>query len=466
MIWRIAGRRAALWLSLTLFTAIPLIFFTYQNPVPLRNTAQTLYLVSPPPPPDLSYFPPTPDLCIKETKLSNDDLCASFPTHLLDKIQLTVKTGIGERHRLEALLASYGSCIPNLIIVSDVEDDLNDGRHVHDILADLPSTYANNNSDWCVYEEQRAALAQGEQTHKSREGWKLDSYKFLPMVEYARARNLAADWYVFFEADTYMFWDVLFRVLEKLDPSKRHYLGTAVAGSYDRWFAYGGSGFVLSRGLLSDLPLTGEKSLSAKYEEMAKPECCGDALLAYVLHKELGVRIGTMAPTFFGDQPQWVWVSAKNLCTPLLSLHHVSADMMGKLWRWERCRRSMRPEQPITFATLLDWTLTPVVHEIEVRSHWDNGANKERKKGSSGHVSAEACFELCKLDKKCLQAMYSEGTCRFADKVRAGVAVDEQSESFWDLWKLAKMGWQPGVDSSAMCSTIHWVTPKIMRPGK
>jgi len=194
-------------------------------------------------PKDRSYFPGTPQLCHNESTAT--DLCTSFPHDVLAHVQVVVKTGFGERHRLEALLSSYGSCISNLLIVSDSSDVAN-GQYVHDILGDLPTSYAQHNNDWSAYESQLQALTAGNDVDKTHEDWKLDRFKFLPMIEYAHANNPDAEWCVFIECDTYVFWDVLFRTLEKLNPRERHYLGTAVAGAQDGWFAYGGAAIVLS----------------------------------------------------------------------------------------------------------------------------------------------------------------------------------------------------------------------------
>lgn len=190
-----------------------------------------------------SYFPANPELCRNVSTAA--DLCSFFPRDALANFQVAIKTGIGERHSLEALLSSYGSCISNLMIVSDTPDIVQD-QHVHDVLGDLPTGYAQNNSDWSVYETQRQAVAEGDEVSKSHGGWRLDRFKILPTIEYAYANNSHAEWYVFIETDTYIFWDVLFRVLEKLNPRERHYLGIAVPGAHDGWFAYGGAAIVLS----------------------------------------------------------------------------------------------------------------------------------------------------------------------------------------------------------------------------
>jgi hypothetical protein len=413
---------------------------------------------------DRSYFPATPHLCHNESTAA--ELCSSFPHDALANVQVIIKTGIGERHRLEAFLSSYGSCISNLLIVSDTPDIVQ-GHQVHDILGDLPASYAKENDDWSNYEAQRQALAAGNDVGKSHEGWRLDRFKFLPMIEYAYANNSNAEWYVFIETDTYVFWDVLFRTLEKMESSERHYLGTAVPGAHDRWFGYGGAAIVLSQGLLRDLSLEGDKRLSVKYEWMAREDCCGDAVLAYVFHFELGVRLENMYPTFSGEEPQWTWVSEDNWCTPLLSLHHISPETMSSLWHWERCGLSAELEHPITFAAILAWGLPPYDADGSLtKSRWDNGADVQQPKNSNTHKSSTACFQMCASDSHCLQASYAKGVCRFAERLRIGQAVQEDFESFWDEMELQHLGWQPGEAALASCSGIKWSSPKLMLPPK
>lgn len=413
---------------------------------------------------DRSYFPATPELCRNGSRAA--DLCSSFPRGSLANVQVTVKTGIGERHSLEALLSSHGSCISSLLVVSDSTDQVH-GQHVHDILGDLPSSYAQNNSDWSAYEAQRQTSAAGNEVAKSVEGWKLDRFKFLPMIEHAYAQNPNAEWYIFIETDTYVFWDVLFRVLEKVDPYERHYLGTAVAGAHDRWFAYGGAAIALSQGLLRDLTLEGDQRLSVRYEWMAREDCCGDAVLAYVFYAELGVRIGNMYPTFSGEEPQWAWVSKENWCTPLLSLHHINTEALSSLWHWERCQLSTELGRPITFAALLAWGLPAAGTDGSLtKSQWDNGADIQQLENSPTHGSSIKCFQTCESDPNCLQASYQKGTCRFADRLRIGQGVGEGSEAFWDASKLQQLGWKPGQDALGSCAEAKWLLPKIMLPPK
>ncbi|KXG45588.1 uncharacterized protein PGRI_033550 [Penicillium griseofulvum] len=244
------------------------------------------------------FFPP---LINADGNLTASDLCANFSTHLLDRIQVILKTGAGEPEKNKAHLATVTSCITNLIVVSD-HDEIIGQHHFIDVLDDLPPEYASDNPDFATYHAQKQAHSQGESVGYSQEGWRLDRFKFLPMVEKAYEMRPHAEWYVFIEADVYYFWDTLFRILDQLDPSMMHYIGSPVPGAHGRSFAYGGAGFVLSTGVMKRL--VGDSSdsrLSVKYMDWAKKDCCGDAVLGYAILDKTGVKVEGLYPTFAGD---------------------------------------------------------------------------------------------------------------------------------------------------------------------
>jgi hypothetical protein len=131
--------------------------------------------------------------------------------------------------------------------------------------------------------------------------------------------------------------DTLFRLVHQLDPSKPHYLGSPAPGRDGTYFAYGGAGFVLSRGLMERL---GEDStqLSVQYEDYAVNDCCGDAALGYAIMNKTGERLQALYPTFAGDELVGVKVNQERWCIPLLALHRISPEQMKSLWTWERTR--------------------------------------------------------------------------------------------------------------------------------
>jgi hypothetical protein len=284
-----------------------------------------------------SFFPP-----LKNAPSLDPDFCSNFPVSQLEDIQVVLKTGAGEKPKSRAHLSTVTSCITNLLIVSDHADKIGD-HQVTDILAELPPSYAVNNTDFKTYLEHKKAHAEGDTVDFSA-GWKLDRFKFLPMVDKAYEVNPNAKWYVFLESDVYFFWDTLFRLLEQLDPNEMHYMGAPGPASKasDRSFAYGGAGFVLSQGLvrklLPPLPGGGFEKLAHRYEEQIKNDCCGDAVLAYAILNTTETRLEALYPTFSGEDLKQFKVDRERWCVPLLSLHRVAPEQMEELWRWERTR--------------------------------------------------------------------------------------------------------------------------------
>lgn len=290
-----------------------------------------------------SFFPPL------ETKSANSielDYCQNFPKQLLNEIQVVLKVSSGEGSATKAHLSTVSSCITNLIIVGDREERLGD-RHVVDILEELPKSYESNNLDFKVYVERKKAHTEGETVKESQRSFKLDRFKYLPMVDKAYTTNPKAKWFVFLESDVYFFWDTLFRLLSQLDSSAPHYLGAPHKGSEGRYFAYGGAGFVLSQGLMKQLipartagsvEIPHENRLSLRFEDWVKEEQRGDAVLAYAIRNATGVKLSALFPTFSSDQLKDVMTTKDRWCVPLLSLHQLKPEQMENLWKWERTR--------------------------------------------------------------------------------------------------------------------------------
>jgi hypothetical protein len=323
-----------------LFPALLLFFFIYSlshrrtprpgDPPPVHKTKTK------------SFFPPL------ETKSANSielDYCQNFPTHLLDEVQVVLKVSSSETSATKAHLSSVTSCITNLIIVGDREERLGD-RRVIDILAELPKSYEVNNLDFQAYVDQKKAHVEGE----SQRSFKLDRFKYLPMVDKAYTTNPKAKWFVFLESDVYFFWDTLFRLLSQLESNSPHYLGEPHKGSDGRYFAYGGAGFVLSQGLMKKLippspkgsaaiEVPRENRLSHRFEDWIKEEQRGDAVLSYAIQNATGVRLAAMHPTFSSYQLKDVKTTRDRWCYPLLSLHQLKPEQMENLWKWERTRQ-------------------------------------------------------------------------------------------------------------------------------
>lgn len=430
-----------------------------------------------------SYFPP---LKYPSNKL-DVDYCENFPKKQLDEVQVVLKTGAGDREKIRAQLQTVSSCISNIIIVSDHDEKIGDYRII-DVLAELPPTYAVKNTDFQAYDEHKKAHADGDTANYAQQGWKLDRFKYLPMVDKAYEVNPKAKWFVFMESDVYFLWDTLFRLLEQYDYTESHYFGAPAAGSAERTFAYSGAGFVLSQGLMKRLlpqkPTGGFSKLSQRYEEWAKDDTRGDAVLAHAILNATDTKLESLSPTFSGEDLRTIKIDADRWCVPLLSLHRISPEQMEALWKWERTRpynkvctnqkHSILPtahatlQKPFVYSSLLAYTHS-FLRKGPTRDFWDNLSEAPVPNDRPAHRNAGSCGDECSKDPHCLQHSYSQTVCRFANYIKLGNPVDEnnggQGEfvSGWNLGKMAELGFKldEKSDMHDTCNEANWLKPQV-----
>ncbi|KAJ5827079.1 hypothetical protein N7447_003842 [Penicillium robsamsonii] len=405
---------------------------------------------------------------IESTGRSQNETCAAFPSYLLSRIQITLKTGATENpNRVNTHMASVTRCISNLLVVSDKETELH-GHHVHDILADLPLSARNKISEFKGYD----ALQRGDSNITGTAGWRLDRFKFLPMVERAKKVNPGAEWYVFLETDTYMVWDNLFRMLEQFDSSVPLYMGSpspgrSIGDGKVMWFAYGGTGFVLSRAAVDTLVAreTGKygqfigQSFSEQYMKAMADDCCGDSVLGYALYQK-GIKLTGMWPMFnphpldsipFGDGHHW--------CQPAISMHKSQLSDMTGLADWEDQRDRTNP---LLYADLADYLR---LGHLPERQGWDNGdwgGIIEQPQTLPQHESLEACRQGCHDRDWCMSYTYDNaGTCVFVKTLRLGGAskpdIADRFTAGWDNDKIQT--WQ----ANNKCKKPMWMKPSTTR---
>lgn len=288
-----------------------------------------------------------------ETKEKNG--CATFPTHLLEKIQIVLKTGAADdQDRTDSQLESVVKCIPNILIASDLVHPFGPDHNATDVLASLPPQDYLQPDDLEIYLKQKQSKI--EDLHINPEGWRLDRYKFLAEVEEAVNAKPNAEWYVFFEADTYIVWDNMFRLLANYDYQLPWYFGSPSPGrtvsdlehegeEKKLWFGYGGTGFVLS-GVAAHRLVDRKRNavgiqaprVTEEYKGDVQNDCCGDSVLGWALRDRAGVDLSGLWPMFnphglhdipFG-KPYW--------CVPVISLHKSHPEDFKKLWEWENKR--------------------------------------------------------------------------------------------------------------------------------
>lgn len=171
--------------------------------------------------------------------------------------------------------------------------------------------------------------------------WNLDKYKFLPMLEQTWKMRPGYDWYIFAEADTYIFWANMMYWLKRqsgLNPRDKIYLGSR---SYigGRSFAHGGSGYIISGNLMRHL-MEMHTGLVHQYTDQGTRECCGDLLVALALDEHEGIKMRQAWPMINGEKPITLPYGKNHWCEPILTMHHLNAEEISNVWQFEQTRKT------------------------------------------------------------------------------------------------------------------------------
>ena len=170
-------------------------------------------------------------------------------------------------------------------------------------------------------------------------GWKLDKFKFLPIVDHAGRNKPDAKWNIFMEDDSYLFLPNIIRHLQKFDHQEPWYLGS-VAWIHGDFFAHGGSGFALSRGAWEQ-SFGQDPQLVQKFEAFTEAHGCGDHILGHAL-KEYGVQFGETRGENrfkygFNPESHWsTWYEQANWCEPVYSWHHTHGRDVARFYSLEK----------------------------------------------------------------------------------------------------------------------------------
>ncbi|PYH45953.1 uncharacterized protein BP01DRAFT_391311 [Aspergillus saccharolyticus JOP 1030-1] len=280
-------------------------------------------------------------------------------------------------------------------------------------------------------------------------GWKLDKYKFVPLVQHAGRARPDAKWYIFMEDDAYLFLPNLVAHLDRFDPQKPWYLGS-VAWIHGDYFAHGGSGFAISRKAWE--MAFGDHSpqnIEQKYAEFTAQHGCGDHILGHVL-KESGVAFGEHPEAEesrfsygFNPEAHWTsWYEPENWCKPVFSWHHTHNRDVARLYELEtRWGDVASAKGPICYKDVYEAMVLPYLRErVE---WWENGAAKYdiRSSNVNGVVAPESvtkpqawkeawmsvdkCEAACVAWGDCVQWSFYEDRCMLDSMIRLGSGIPE-----------------------------------------
>ena len=206
-----------------------------------------------------------------EERVSRDDYRISRPREIpevscrdlpsANDTVVVLRTGSTEiADKLPVHLSTTLRCYPNYLILSDHKKTFQ-GEEIVDALDSVSAEVQQHHPD---FELHRRVKHSGRSTLQASElsgidseriewtgkvedpGWKLDKWKFVPMITRTYHEYPDMKWYVFVEADSYIFWRSTLQYLNSLDHTRHHYSGS---GMYigDDLVAHGGSGFFVSQ---------------------------------------------------------------------------------------------------------------------------------------------------------------------------------------------------------------------------
>ncbi|KAK5137125.1 hypothetical protein LTR08_000630 [Meristemomyces frigidus] len=363
-----------------------------------------------------------------------------------DETLVIMKTGSTELGaRLPVHFSTTLQCYPHRLLFSDSAEVLS-GQTILDALESVSPALKETNPDFELYrrlrDQGRDLLASNElhgspnetmhesgTGHGDNPGWKLDKWKFLPMVNRTFHEYPEMKWYIFIEADTYIVWPSLLEYLATLDSSSPVYSGVEVYID-TVGFAHGGSGFIVSRPAMR-LVVDHFNAHQQELEAFTDGHWAGDCVLGKAF-ADAGVKLTGAWPIMQGDYPGIVPyvapdgrpmppLDARIWCNPTVSYHHMQPEMVQDLWDFEQEWLSQLQEgQPKTLrhSDVFNQYIMPRMEEP--REDWDNESGQDV--GVAGTL--DTCRSWCETSADCVQyALDADGRCRHFDLPRLGKAA-------------------------------------------
>lgn len=276
-------------------------------------------------------------------------------------------------------------------------------------------------------------------------------------------------WYVFIEADTYMFWSNMLKYQASLDHTKPIYAG---ADLFIDWtvFAHGGAGILISKAAM-ELYIDEYQARSEDWEKLVERHWAGDIVLGRALNAA-GVHLTPAWPHFHPHAPgndtyYWADDDRRFWCYPAISYHHVTPEVIADLWRFEQEwikeeHRAVNPSIASSSSTRDTAQLALKRRDIFTRYihskmehtqfEWDNNCLDDH-----GPVpSRDTCLAICERIKPCLQWRYDRTTskCWTNNEARWGDAAP--GTGYISGWMHSRV--KTWIDEQVPCGQEGWIT--------
>ncbi|KAI9037079.1 glycosyltransferase family 31 protein [Aspergillus affinis] len=376
----------------------------------------------------------------------------------MDDVLVVLKTGVTEAmDKIPIHFQTTLRCVPHYVVFSDFEEEIG-GIRVYDALQNMDPEVKRTVPDFDIYNrlqrQGRAGLATDDFADEANSaigkpnnpGWKLDKWKFLPMVQESLKYKPDAKWFVFMEADTYFSWGTLMEWLSHFDASKPYYIGTETQIA-DVIFAHGGSGFVVSRPAMQ-LVNDDYNTRSVLLNEYTDGHWAGDCVLGKVL-ADNGVNLHYSWPILqnsnVGELDEFTTGFYREpWCFPAAAFHHVGASDIQDLAQFEMHRWRLSQKSTLLHKDVFQELIYPELSNV--RDNWDNLSEDEQLVVASFHE----CKSICTNDPDCVQFVYRAEKCFTGKTPRLGVRNSE-ARAGWIVRRVEHM-----VDKASSCSKTQW----------
>lgn len=380
-------------------------------------------------------------------------ICSKLPVE--SDILLVLRTGATEAlEKLPIQLETTLKCVSDYVIYSDFEEDIQ-GHHIYDVLDQVNDTLKDTVPEFKLYNQLHASgregleyqtmFGSGQTGAVDNPGWKLDKWKFLPMVDRALQYKPDAKWFVFMELDTYMVWQTMIEYLSKFDADQPHYIGKSMFIG-DVLFAYGGAGFALSRPALKQVT-EHWRDHEEEYDQYTEAQWAGDMILGKAL-KDVGIDLFWAYPNLQGDSLTTMnWNVSKMgrepWCYAPATFHHMNEAEFNAIWHFEQeWNHKNHGWTTLRFRDIFKGTIR---HQLKPeRTEWDNLSSEtqhseeilskltdeERNSLSpaerKAYLSFEDCQRACESKPSCIQFSHVQGRCSISSQLQLGHAVESQ----------------------------------------
>lgn len=404
-------------------------------------------------------------------------------SEIADDILIVLRTGATESHaRVPVHFKTTLRCVPNFVILSDMDEEI-EGHAVHDVLGGVSETVKQDHEDFKLYHQlqkhgrkgldnQKVVTVQsgstkGDYLNTENSGWKLDKWKFLPMIDTAFQQMPNAKWFVFIETDTYLVWSNLLEYLANFDAGKPYYIGKHLYIN-DVEFGYGGAGFILSNPAMSKV--IAQRSVRIRdYEDFTASHWVGDCALGKVL-EDVRVPLHKAFPHLQGDSPATLDPATTKIdrdawCFPAVTYHHVSPSEIEDIWHFEQdwFKRHdillrhrdifMEYVRPQIRPSISQWDNLSADQEFNAHDHSNAADPHERQ----AWKSFDHCHALCESKQKCIQFSYDSGSCSISTSFRLGYARPrERVISGWMTDRVDDLF----LALESKCSVRDWFSPQ------